>query len=91
MPEPEITPGGMAVARHRLGGPPAATPPKRRLRAVPMSQLHITAGNSPVVPAVSALRALATKGPLTVKLPSGALVAGVGPAAGGAQLAQLFW
>ena len=72
----EIAPGGMAVARHHLGGPPAATPPKRRLRAVPMSQLHITAGNSPVVPAVSALRALATKGPVTVKLPSGALVAG---------------
>jgi hypothetical protein len=72
----EIAPGGMAVARHRLGGPPAATPPGRRLRAVPMSQLHITAGNSPVVPAVSALRALATKGPVTVKLPSGALVAG---------------
>lgn len=74
--EDAIAPGGMAVARHRLGGPPAAIPPRRRLRAVPMSQLHITAGNSPVVPAVSALRALATKGPVTVKLPSGALVAG---------------
>jgi hypothetical protein len=46
------------------------------LRAVPTTQLHITAGNSPVVPAISALRAFATKGAVTVKLPSGALVAG---------------
>jgi hypothetical protein len=80
----EIAAGGMAQARAELGGPPAARPPKRRLRAVPMSQLHITAGNSPVVPAVSALRALATKGPVTVKLPSGALVAG-------AAFALAFW
>lgn len=72
----DIAPGGMAIARQHLGGPPAPIPPKRRLRAVPVSQLHITAGNSPVVPAISALRALATKGPMTVKLPSGALIAG---------------
>jgi hypothetical protein len=71
-----IAPGAMAVARHAIGGPDVPTPPGRRVRAVPMSQLHITAGNSPVVPAISALRALATKGPVTVKLPSGALVAG---------------
>lgn len=71
-----VRPGGMAIARAELGGPPPARPAKRRLRAVPTRQLHITAGNSPVVPAVSALRALATKGPVTVKLPSGALVAG---------------
>jgi len=71
-----VPPGAMAIARHALGGPPAAAPARRRLRAFPMSQLHITAGNSPVVPAVSALRALATKGPATIKLPSGALVAG---------------
>jgi Acyl-CoA reductase (LuxC) len=72
----DIAIGGMAIARAKMGGPKAAIPPKRRLRAVPMTQLHITAGNSPVVPAVSALRAFATKGAVTVKLPSGALVAG---------------
>ncbi|HEX4193795.1 MAG TPA: acyl-CoA reductase, partial [Stellaceae bacterium] len=71
-----VRPGGMAIAGAKLKGPPAASPARRRLRAVPMSQLHITAGNSPVVPAVSALRALATKGAAAVKLPSGALVAG---------------
>jgi hypothetical protein len=72
----EVRPGGMATARAGLSDVSAQIPAQRRLRAVPMSQLHITAGNSPVVPAVSALRALATKGPMTVKLPSGALVAG---------------
>jgi hypothetical protein len=71
-----VGPGAMAIARADLSGAPVVLPGKRRLRAVPMSQLHITAGNSPVVPAVSALRALATKGAMTVKLPSGALVAG---------------
>ena len=72
----DIAAGAMAIARAEIGGPTAATPRKRRLRAVPTTQLHITAGNSPVVPAISALRAFATKGAVTVKLPSGALVAG---------------
>ena len=72
----DIAAGAMAIARAEMGGPAAATPRKRRLRAVPTTQLHITAGNSPVVPAISALRAFATKGAVTVKLPSGALVAG---------------
>jgi Acyl-CoA reductase (LuxC) len=72
-----IAAGGMAIARAKMGDRTAPTiPPKRRLRAFPTTQLHITAGNSPVVPAVSALRAFATKGAVTVKLPSGALVAG---------------
>jgi hypothetical protein len=72
----DIAAGAMAIARAEMGGTTAATPRKRRLRAVPTTQLHITAGNSPVVPAISALRAFATKGAVTVKLPSGALVAG---------------
>jgi Acyl-CoA reductase (LuxC) len=72
----DIAAGAMAIERARMGG---STPPavhRRRLRAVPTTQLHITAGNSPVVPAISALRAFATKGAVTIKLPSGALVAG---------------
>jgi hypothetical protein len=72
----DIAAGAMAIARARMGGPSAAAAQRRRLRAVPTTQLHITAGNSPVVPAISALRAFATKGAVTVKLPSGALVAG---------------
>ena len=71
-----IPAGAMAIARANIGGFTASAARARRLRAVPTTQLHITAGNSPVVPAISALRAFATKGAATVKLPSGALVAG---------------
>ena len=72
----DIAAGAMAIARAQMGGSAASAAHRRRLRAVPTTQLHITAGNSPVVPAISALRAFATKGAVTVKLPSGALVAG---------------
>jgi hypothetical protein len=43
------------------------------LRAVPTRQLHITAGNSPVVPIVSALWAFATKGAAVIKAPHGSV------------------
>lgn len=39
------------------------------LRAIPTRQLHITAGNAPVIPALSLLRALTTKGAAVVKTP----------------------
>jgi hypothetical protein len=71
-----IAAGAMAIERAGMGGSTASAAHRRRLRAVPTTQLHITAGNSPVVPAISALRAFATKGAVTIKLPSGALVAG---------------
>jgi hypothetical protein len=72
----DIAAGAMAIERAGMGGSTASAAHRRRLRAVPTTQLHITAGNSPVVPAISALRAFATKGAVTIKLPSGALVAG---------------
>jgi hypothetical protein len=72
----DIAAGAMAIERARMGSSTASAAHRRRLRAVPTTQLHITAGNSPVVPAISALRAFATKGAVTIKLPSGALVAG---------------
>ena len=50
-----------------------ATP---RLRALPTRQLHITAGNSPLVPLASMLRAIWTKSAATIKLPYGATLAG---------------
>lgn len=40
------------------------------LRALPTRQLHITAGNSPLVPFLSFLRALATKGAAVIKSPA---------------------
>jgi hypothetical protein len=46
------------------------------LRALPTRQLHITAGNSPHIPFVSALRAIATKSPAVIKSPYGAVLPG---------------
>ena len=39
------------------------------LRAVPTRQLHVTAGNSPLLPCVSWLRAMQTKGAAVIKCP----------------------
>lgn len=49
---------------------------KTLVRAMPTRQLHITAGNAPEVPVVSALRALLTKSSAVIKLPSGAVLTG---------------
>jgi hypothetical protein len=46
------------------------------LRAMPTRQLHITAGNAPEVPLVSALRAILTRSPAVIKLPYGAVLPG---------------
>ncbi len=46
------------------------------LRALPTRQLHITAGNSPQIPFLSALRALTTKSPAVIKSPYGAVLPG---------------
>lgn len=45
-------------------------------RAMPTRQLHITAGNSPLIPLFSLLRAVWTKSPCAIKLPSGAALPG---------------
>ena len=49
---------------------------KALVRAMPTRQLHITAGNSPLVPILSLLRAVWTKSPCVLKLPSGAVLPG---------------
>ena len=46
------------------------------IRAMPTRQLHITAGNTPEVPLISALRAVLTKSPAVIKLPFGAILPG---------------
>ena len=61
------------LARRVGNARPGAAPV--RLRAVPTRQLHITAGNSPVVPVASAVWALAVKGAAVVKAPRDAVVA----------------
>ncbi len=49
---------------------------KALVRAMPTRQLHITAGNSPLVPLISMLRAVWTKSSCALKLPSGAVFPG---------------
>jgi hypothetical protein len=66
---PGLTP---LLARSLAGGadgalPSASTP---AIRAMPTRQLHITAGNAPQVPIVSALRMILTKSAGVVKSPS---------------------
>ncbi|MFQ5684757.1 MAG: acyl-CoA reductase [Candidatus Binatia bacterium] len=51
-------------------------PRRARLRATPTRQLHITAGNTPQIPIISALRAISTKSPAVVKSPFGATTPG---------------
>jgi hypothetical protein len=46
------------------------------VRAMPTRQLHVTAGNSPLIPVLSLLRAVWTKSPCALKLPSGAALPG---------------
>ncbi|MCX6046889.1 MAG: hypothetical protein NT075_17435 [Chloroflexi bacterium] len=46
------------------------------IRAMPTRQLHITAGNAPSIPIVSALRLLLTKSVGVIKLPAGAILPG---------------
>ena len=58
-----------------VSGPPAPAPAPR-IRALPTLQVHVTAGNAPVVAPASALRLLATRSGGVVKLPSGSILPG---------------
>ena len=49
---------------------------KTFVRAMPTCQLHITAGNAPEVPIISALRTVLTKSAAAIKLPYGAILTG---------------
>jgi hypothetical protein len=71
----EVTPGVAPLAALGLPGFLAEAAPAC-LRAMPTRQLHITAGNAPGVPIISALRGLLTKSAVTIKSPSGAILTG---------------
>ncbi|HZH13071.1 MAG TPA: acyl-CoA reductase [Archangium sp.] len=65
--------GMSARMAERISSRPArASMVRPTLRAIPTRQLHITAGNSPLVPFLSFLRALATKGAAVIKSPADA-------------------
>jgi hypothetical protein len=49
---------------------------KAKIRAMPTRQLHITAGNAPQIPLISALRAILTKSAGVIKSPYGATLPG---------------
>src|SRR5258706_33664 len=85
----EVIPGLAPLLAQGLpdgGGSTLRAGPRPAIRALPTRQLHITAGNAPAIPLVSALRLVLTKsagvikGPFEVTLP-GALLALAGAAA----------
>ncbi len=76
--EAEVHPGLSALLAARLpGAPPMPIEPSSiSIRALPTRQVHITAGNSPLVPILSSLRALATRSRSLIKSPYGATLPG---------------
>ena len=74
-----INPGDRRLQGYNLSGQdnsPAKESVKIMVRAMPTCQLHITAGNAPEVPIISALRAILTKSAAATKLPYGATLTG---------------
>jgi hypothetical protein len=67
--------GATAAIRETLA-PNSGSAPAPRIRALPTLQIHVTAGNAPVVAPASALRLLATRSGGVVKLPSGSILPG---------------
>ncbi len=75
----QVIPGLAASLAQALPGYTAAytQPPARTMiRAMPTRQLHITAGNAPQVPLISALRLLLTKSAGVIKFPFEATLPG---------------
>jgi hypothetical protein len=68
-------PGSAAEIAHRIFRVQGREPATPSVRAFPTRQLHITAGTSPVIPLISALRAIATKSPAVIKSSSSVLSA----------------
>ena len=68
--------GATGPLREALASGPETPAPAPRIRALPTLQIHVTAGNAPVVAPASALRLLATRGGGVVKLPSGSILPG---------------
>ncbi len=71
-------PGAAIVSAAKIFGEEAAKSeaPAVRVRAMPTRQLHITAGNAPGIPFISALRSLSTKSASLIKMPYGVTIPG---------------
>jgi len=76
---PEATSTGWPPPRCQTISPVGSdgAPGKTYVRAMPVRQLHITAGNAPDVPLISTLRAVLTKSAAVIKLPYGAVIPGI--------------
>ena len=75
----DVIPGLVPLLVQSLPGRDSATlrpPGKTCIRAMPTRQLHITAGNAPQVPMISALRLILTKSAGVIKSPYGATLPG---------------
>lgn len=75
----QVLPNLVALLAHDLPGQTETTLQQTAstyIRAMPTRQLHITAGNAPSIPIVSALRLLLTKSVGVIKLPAGAILPG---------------
>ena len=68
--------GATGPLRAALAFRPEAPAPAPRIRALPTLQIHVTAGNAPVVAPASTLRLLATRSGGVVKLPAGSILPG---------------
>jgi len=74
-----VSPGWLHLHAHNMFGKnitAGGESLKPYVRAMPTRQLHITAGNAPEVPLISALRAVLTKSAAVIKLPYGATLTG---------------
>ena len=75
----EVLPGLVPLLAQSLGGGGGVAGLPARptsLRAMPTRQLHITAGNAPEVPMVSALRLILSKSAGVIKMPFGSTLPG---------------
>jgi len=75
----DVLPGLVPVLAHSLldGGRATGAPASPTcIRAMPTRQLHITAGNAPEVPMVSALRLILSKSVGVIKMPFGSTLPG---------------
>jgi len=73
-----VAPGAAMLSAAKIFGGEAAQSAAQavRVRALPTRQLHITAGNAPGIPFISALRCLATKSAGLIKMPYGVTIPG---------------
>lgn len=73
-----ISPGAAMLSQTRIFGETAPSGKARslRIRAMPTRQLHITAGNAPGIPFISAFRSFCTKSAALIKMPYGVTIPG---------------